>query len=175
MEEKDVIQLLRHYRHDLMNHLQIIQGYASMGKIDKVQQKLQHYMAYLQEEGKLVNLHAPALALYLLQFDSLHMNFRLTYHVHTNHKDLQSADQLLVKRCRQVMTLIENASDEMELYELDVQLYDESSAEIVLAFTVNGSFPETSSLGNEAEYKDNDIAVYKSDSEMKCIVSVICK
>ncbi|QKY69573.1 Spo0B domain-containing protein [Lentibacillus sp. CBA3610] len=65
MEEKEVIQLLRHYRHDLMNHLQIVQGYLSMGKMEKAQKKLTNYMQLLQEEGKLVNMHAPAFVFYI--------------------------------------------------------------------------------------------------------------
>lgn len=175
MEEKDVIQLLRHYRHDLMNHLQIVQGYLSMGKTEKVQTKIKDYMLHLQEESKLVNLNAPAFALYLLQFDSLHTNFRLTYHIDTENKDLQSVDQQLVESCQQLMENLEKASDETALYELDIQLYDAASAVVELAFTVNGRFPCTKSFVQHMENIDNFVTVHQQDNEIKCIVSVTCK
>ncbi|SFA69022.1 stage 0 sporulation protein B (sporulation initiation phosphotransferase) [Lentibacillus halodurans] len=175
MEEKDVIQLLRHYRHDLMNHLQIVQGYLSMGKTDKVQKKVKNYLQQLQEESKLVNLNAPFFALYLLQFGSLHMNFRLTYHIHTENKNLQSVDQLLTDYCKQVMEKIKNATDETELYELDVRLSDVSPVMIELEFTVNGHFPDVSSFRQNMEDNDQEIAIFRQKNELKCIARVTYK
>ncbi|ALX48198.1 hypothetical protein AOX59_06005 [Lentibacillus amyloliquefaciens] len=170
MEEEKVIQLLRHYRHNLMNHLQIIHGYASMGKTDKVMQKLNHFMAYLEEERKLVNLHVPAFALYLLQFESLHTNFRLTYHIDSENNDLQPVDELLVKRCDQMMEKIEMLTDEMALYELNVRLYDLSFKEIQLEFTVKDCLQEI-----QSKNENQEIAIYKEGNDLKCTVSVICE
>src|SRR5699024_2465964 len=41
MEEKDVVGLLQNQRHDMLNHLQIIQGYLSMGNTEKVKDKME--------------------------------------------------------------------------------------------------------------------------------------
>ncbi|SFD57927.1 stage 0 sporulation protein B (sporulation initiation phosphotransferase) [Lentibacillus persicus] len=168
MEEEKVIELIRHYRHNLMNHLQIIHGYASMGKTDKVQQKINNYIAYLEEERKLVNLNAPAFALYFLQFDSLHSNFRLTYHIETEHKDLQPIDKLLVKRCKQLMENVVRLTDKLEIYELTVRLYDLASKEIRLEFIVKDCLQHNINADNSQE-----TAIYNDGNDMVCAVSVI--
>ena len=32
-----VVQILQHYRHDLMNHLQLVQGYVGMRNIENAE------------------------------------------------------------------------------------------------------------------------------------------
>ncbi|WP_010531117.1 Spo0B domain-containing protein [Lentibacillus jeotgali] len=172
MKETDVIQILRHYRHDLMNHLQIIQGYLSMGKTDKVQKKLKDYMGQLQEEGRVVNLNAPKFALYLLQFNFLHTNFRMTYHIRTANKSLQSVDELLAERCEKVMKTIVKLSDEMQLYELVISLFDVDQDMIGLEFAVNGKFPDNRALIETMESLDWDMTIQQREDEFKCTVSI---
>ncbi|MFD1362931.1 Spo0B domain-containing protein [Lentibacillus salinarum] len=175
MEEQDVIQLLRHYRHDLVNQLQVVQGYASMGKTAKVQQKLTDYLWHLQEEGKLVSLNAPAFALYMLQLATLHTNFRLVYHIHIDGKDLQSVDRLLVERCKHVMEKIETGTDCMVLYDLDVQLYEGPGDIIELVFTVSGDLSDMPSSGFRMEDSDQGITVQQQANDMTFIVRIPCK
>ncbi|TFJ93996.1 Spo0B domain-containing protein [Lentibacillus salicampi] len=175
MDDKDVIELLRHYRHDLMNHLQIVQGYLSMGKTDKVQVKLKAYMEELQEEGKLIHLNVPAFALSILQFNFLHTNFRLTYHIHTENEKLASVDQLLAERCQNVMKEIKKAADEMALYELDVHLYDADSDTLELEVAVSGKLADERSFMQTMENMGHDVTVHYQDEKIKCTVSIPCK
>lgn len=35
MKADDVLEIIRHYRHDLLNELQLVHGYLSMGKDGK--------------------------------------------------------------------------------------------------------------------------------------------
>ncbi|HLS07559.1 Spo0B domain-containing protein [Lentibacillus sp.] len=172
MEEKDVIQLLRHYRHDLMNHLQIVQGYLSMGNTEKAQTKLKTYMEQLQEESKLVNLNAPAFALYIQQFNFLHTNFRLTYHIHTANKNLQSLDYLLAECCKKVVETIVEASDKKELYELDVHISDVELDMIELEFAVSGRFSDEKTLIKHLKNMDWNITVACRDETLTCTVNI---
>ncbi|WP_164668487.1 Spo0B domain-containing protein [Virgibacillus doumboii] len=162
MEEKEVIQILRQYRHDLLNQLQIVQGYMSMGKTEKVQSKIKDYIQRLNEERKLVNFDAPLFALYLIQFDSLHMNFRLTYDIHTENRNLQHIDGELIDCCRKIMAEIEHISDENELYEVHLQINEVASESLIeLDFAVVGNFYDSDNrlegLKNNRFNADTDI------------------
>lgn len=172
MRDSDVIQMLRHYRHDLMNHLQIVQGYLSMGKTDKVQNKLKDYMGELHEEGKLVNLNAPMFALYILQFKFLHTNFRVIYHIRTAAKNLQSVDELLTDCCEKIMERIVKSSDEMQLYVLNIQLYDVGQDMLELEFAVSGKVPDVQAFMQTIENIDWDVTIQHLDDEIKCTVRI---
>ncbi|GGJ84058.1 hypothetical protein GCM10007063_03190 [Lentibacillus kapialis] len=172
MNETDVIQMLRHYRHDLMNHLQIVQGYLSMGKIEEAQKKLRNYTEELQEERKLVNLDAPRFALYILQFYFLHTNFRLTYHIRTVAENLQSVDELLAEQCEKIMERIVMSSDAMQLYELDILLYDADQDMIEVDFTLNGKIPDVQAFTKSIENIVGDVTIQHQDNEVKCRVRI---
>lgn len=175
MEEKDVIKVLRHYRHDLLNHLQIIQGYLSMGKTDKVKSKVTEYLQLLDEERKLVNLNAPLFALSLIQFDSLHTNFRLTYHIHTDNKDLQHLDEVLESSTNQLMSQIKNMSDKTELYEVHLQMYEVSSSSMIeLKLTVNGNLPSIEKLMKNIESMGQDLEVHQEPNGIVCSINIPC-
>ncbi len=173
MEEKDVIKVLRHYRHDLLNHLQIIHGYLSMGKTDKVKSKVTEYLQLLDEERKLVNLNAPLFALSLIQFDSLHTNFRLTYDIHTDNKDLQHIDEVLESSMNQLMSQIKNMSDETELYELHLKMYEVSSTSMIeLKLTVNGNLPSLEKLMKNIESMGQNLEVHQEPDGIMCTISI---
>ncbi|WP_206207822.1 Spo0B domain-containing protein [Virgibacillus profundi] len=122
MVEKDVVQALQHYRHDLMNDLQIVQGYLSMGKADKAEAKVKEWMEYFNEERKLMSLKAPSFILWVIQFNSRYENFRLSYTIHTENKDLQKIDEKLVEQCNHIMEDFINTSNDQELYNLKLKL-----------------------------------------------------
>ncbi|MFB4166601.1 Spo0B domain-containing protein [Virgibacillus sp. JSM 102003] len=175
MEEKDVIKVLRRNRHDLLNHLQIIQGYLSMGKTDKVQSKITEYLQLLDEERKLVNLNAPLFALSLIQFDSLHTNFRLTYHIHTDNNDLQHLDEVLESSTNQLMSQIKYMSDKTELYEVHLQMYEESSSSMIeLKLTVNGNLPSIEKLMKNIESMGQKVEVHQEPYGIVCTISIPC-
>ncbi|MBM7541771.1 Spo0B domain-containing protein [Amphibacillus cookii] len=71
MDEKEIVNLLRHYRHDWSNDLQVIMGYAQMGKLDKVQQKSAEVAERLMREQQFQNMDLPATILKLMQLNSL--------------------------------------------------------------------------------------------------------
>ncbi|WP_170138766.1 Spo0B domain-containing protein [Oceanobacillus chungangensis] len=81
MEEKEVVEVLQFYRHDVMNDLQIISGYISMGKLEKVEKKFGELFSFYEEERKLMSIKAPKFILWLIRFNNLYNNFRLTYNI----------------------------------------------------------------------------------------------
>lgn len=59
IELDDVLQLLRVYRHDLLNQLQLVDGYAGMGQHDVSREKLQVLINQLKNERILQTIQAP--------------------------------------------------------------------------------------------------------------------
>lgn len=174
MREEDVLHILRHYRHDLVNHLQIVQGYLSMDKPDKARSKIESFMDLMEGERKLVNLEAPKFALYLIQFDTIYQNFRLSYTIHTIRTDLYQLDDILKEQCRYVMGQITEAADKMELYMVHLQLNDmkdQSGVEVKLS--IQGDFISEFKIKSE-ENMDLPANVRQTDDGIVCSIQIPC-
>ncbi|MCA1021721.1 Spo0B domain-containing protein [Halobacillus litoralis] len=141
MEEKEIIGLLRHKRHDWMNQIQLIQGYASLGKHDRLMDLLDTVKAESEEERKLLNAEASAFPLWLLTFNWIYASFRLTYSLEQG-LDLSSHDQTLTAYGRRLMEIMEKHKDADELYEGTVTLYRGGQGALGLSWEWDGRFPD---------------------------------
>ncbi|MCD5323714.1 MULTISPECIES: Spo0B domain-containing protein [Pontibacillus] len=121
MKVDEVENLLRHYRHDWMNQLQLVYGYATMDKMELVKEKLQHIIADSREESKLMNLKAPHFSLWVVQFHVRHNQFHMTYHVDSS-LDLSAFDQSLVHSLEEFMMHLEKHVNERDLYEIEMSV-----------------------------------------------------
>jgi stage 0 sporulation protein B (sporulation initiation phosphotransferase) len=97
VEAKDIIQLLRLQRHDLMNDLQIVHGYLSMGKTDKVKSKVNNIIETLNKERILMNSNCPMFALWLIRMKLHHKHIYFTYDILTENKNLLYYDGSLAE------------------------------------------------------------------------------
>ncbi|GAA0355034.1 Spo0B domain-containing protein [Bacillus horti] len=68
-DKKDLLEYLRHYRHDWMNHMQLMKAYLSMDKIQDAQRYMDQIISSAQNEAKLCELDDPELAFYLLTYN----------------------------------------------------------------------------------------------------------
>lgn len=176
MLEKDVMQLLQHQRHDILNHLQIIHGYLSMGNTERVKDKVATWMNYLDEERKLFHLQAPLFALWLMRFNNLHTNFRLTYHIDIQ-EELQAMDRQLVDQCKQIMTLMKEEADQFSLYELNLEVNEDTKLNTVnIRIIVDGLFLDTEDLKNRLTNMNGTFPIYVKEIEngMVCAFSLSC-
>ena len=162
VRNEDVIELLQHYRHDLMNQVQIMKGYLSMKKYDQVSHKLDELVEGFTEERKLMNLNTPEFNLWIIRFNMWHKNIRLSYNIYTD-KPLKELDKQFVSQCKQVVNSIEMSILASELYELTIDL-DENVKKIELIITIKGYFSDKSDLiknlnrfGEQLETNDEKI------------------
>lgn len=116
MEERDVIQLLRFYRHGVLNQLQLFQGYLSMDKTEMAKDKLANFVASLDKEKDLLNTNAPSFALWLLFFNDTYANFRLTYDIAAESFDLGSIDAQLTSQCKCIFHYLSEQAPPSEFY-----------------------------------------------------------
>lgn len=141
MEESDVIQLLRYYRHDIMNQLQLIHGYISMDKLEMVKEKMQTYNVYLNEEQKLMNLNVPSFTLWLLFFNAKHANMRITYEIKIGEFQLTDVDVILTEQHEKLFHYLHEYLPEAEYYVGHIVLKKEDDDSLLkTSLYLNGDF-----------------------------------
>lgn len=64
--QKFFLNVLSHQRHDWMNDLQLIFGYARMGKSERVEEIVSRVSAEMHKEGRIAKLGLPELVFYLM-------------------------------------------------------------------------------------------------------------
>ncbi|QHS22896.1 hypothetical protein GWK91_08035 [Virgibacillus sp. MSP4-1] len=117
MKDEEIVDMIRHYRHDLLNHLQLIQGYAQMDKLDKVKEKTTELLDDLLLERKLSNLNGPTFTIWMMKFNSTYDSFRLSYEIDLDHADFSSIDRTLTNHCEEIIK-------ELHKHILDEQIYN---------------------------------------------------
>ncbi|MEN2765864.1 Spo0B domain-containing protein [Ornithinibacillus xuwenensis] len=165
MEAKDVIQLLRLQRHDLMNDMQIVHGYLSMGKTEKVKAKVSDIIEAFNQERLLMNINCPKFALWLIQLKWLHNNIRFTYDIHTEIGDLEAYDDILTNLGHVIIeSLLEVTHDSLQLIEGMLQL-KASQESIDVITTINGQTIDRDELKTTLRNKVNDISIQVTESD----------
>ena len=78
MDEELAIQIIQRYRHDVLNHLQLVSGYLTIQKPEKAEEKVNEWIQMIEDERKLTNLDTPKFTLWIFQYSDLYKNFSLT-------------------------------------------------------------------------------------------------
>ncbi|UOQ93861.1 Spo0B domain-containing protein [Halobacillus shinanisalinarum] len=162
MSKEEMIAILRHKRHDWMNQIQLIQGYASMGKVDKVQVQVDKIIQDSEQERRLLNSSAYEFSLWLLTFNLNQDQYRLTYTIQLD-VDLPIFDKKLTAYAKRLLTLMDEFRKKDELYEGRVQMYQRlGTHQLGVSWEWKGAFIAPERL----ETKLNDegfIAFYDGD------------
>jgi len=169
VKNDEVVQIFQHYRHDLLNRLQVIKGYASMKKIDHVNEKLNELIEDFNDERKLMSLNTPNLLLWLLQFDSFYENIRMTYKIHIENQCLAHLDNQLMEKSKAVVQIIKSFGEHTELYSIHLEL-KKSSGDIYLYFIINGYFKDEKQL--IMELNKNGKYIDKKDIDNQIILQL---
>lgn len=76
-KDQEMMRALSHYRHDWMNDLQVLFGYISLKKYDKLAPYLEKIKSKLSEESHISNIGNVSLSLLLLSYRQYSQNFEL--------------------------------------------------------------------------------------------------
>ncbi|MFC3039272.1 Spo0B domain-containing protein [Virgibacillus xinjiangensis] len=167
MEEKEVINVLQHYRHDLMNNLQVVQGYLTMGRSEKVKSKIESMLQDYKEESRLMGLKAPCFTLWVLRFDHLHSNLRMKYRIKTESKDLSTADKVVTELCKKTVDWLREACEETRMYDIILEVTEtETPSRIQVSILLTGEVQHTRM--EEQILPDERIHVRQTADGMKC-------
>lgn len=124
METEDVVNLILHYRHDVLNQLQVVDGYIKLGNIDKVEANMSELLEYFDQESKLISLNLPNVLLWFLQFRTRYENYNLTYDVDIEGKKIIEADHFIVEKLEQIMGDIQEKCSDDIVSEIEVEFKD---------------------------------------------------
>ncbi|NRD75982.1 Spo0B domain-containing protein [Bacillus sp. BRMEA1] len=91
----DIIEVLRHSRHDWLNKLQIIKGNLDLNRMDRAKAVINDIVIEAQHETKLSNLPMPRFASFLLKANWDQNAFKLEYEVLDDQESLKIQDELL--------------------------------------------------------------------------------
>jgi len=123
---EEVLDLIKLYRHDLMNDLQLIQGYASMGKFDQSNEKLKQFIHKLNIERQLQTLDAPEFIFWLLKLKLFERDIQFTMSVDMSQEPISAYDEKM-KNDGEVLLhfLKENSSKNMSVIPLHIEIFYE--------------------------------------------------
>ncbi|MET3682535.1 stage 0 sporulation protein B (sporulation initiation phosphotransferase) [Alkalibacillus flavidus] len=130
MDREQFLEWLRIYRHDLMNDLQIVQGYASMGKHDKSTEKVNALIERLKQERLLQTLNCDAFVYWLLSTSLTEHDLNLTFSVDTPLTDVSALDELLTHDGQMIVEQLEAVVNEWTDVSMHVSIEGENALSI---------------------------------------------
>lgn len=89
----DIVEVLRHSRHDWLNRLQLIKGNLDLNRLDRAKAVIDEIVIEAQHESKLSNLNCPLFASLLMKSNWEGHSFQLEYEV------LQESESLTFNDC----------------------------------------------------------------------------
>ncbi|MFK9091312.1 Spo0B C-terminal domain-containing protein [Bacillus salipaludis] len=91
----DIVEVLRHSRHDWLNKLQLIKGNLDLNRIDRAKAVIDEIVIEAQHETKLSNLHMPLFASLLLKSNWINPSFKLEYEVLIESESIKVDDGIM--------------------------------------------------------------------------------
>lgn len=94
-KEWDIVEVLRHSRHDWLNRLQLIKGNLDLNRIDRAKEVIEEIIIEAQQEAKLTNLKIPLFASLLLKSNWENHSFKVEYEVLQDLESFQMNEELM--------------------------------------------------------------------------------
>lgn len=149
MDEQDMIQLLRYYQHDLLNELQIIQGYASIGKIETVKEKVEECVSLYQQERKLLHLNIPKFTIWLMRVVHEHQHICISYDIQLDQTDISCSDHMFLNVSQSIIRHINEYGSDLELHEIHIKIgHGTRPHSVILTWHVEGALKDIANLQN---------------------------
>lgn len=141
--ENKFITILNHYRHDWLNDLQLIFGYAKLKKYDNLEAFLDKIKDKLEQESMIARLDVPSLTLDLISFRHNNHTFNLKFEMEQG-LQLSKGPALTEAICEIIMETLRVFQDAAHMTseqtnDLCIHMNSEENA-IILIFKYNGDY-----------------------------------
>lgn len=152
----DILQVLRHSRHDWLNFVQLIKGNLALKKYDRIEEIIQEIIEQTQHESKLSNLQLPKFASELLLFNWKNRhNFQIEFEVVGITQNLSHFEESLIKWFEEFTFVL---SESCEQYGdnhllLVIELNDDTSPQVTFDF--QGSLIDVTKIKKIVENENN--------------------
>ncbi|KAB8134738.1 hypothetical protein F9U64_11420 [Gracilibacillus oryzae] len=162
MQEKEVIELLRHYRHDNLNDLQLVMGYLQLGKQEKAQAKINEIIAKANNERQLDRLQLPETMLWLYKKNWFSENLSLEYRIEISDETASFSDNSLKQKLEKIFAELADFQQEFQYYHA-ILLFGKQ-----LQLTIEGEWRDQEALLKQLEkHQFLDIIQMNEDKQLQ--------
>ncbi|WP_421380161.1 Spo0B C-terminal domain-containing protein [Bacillus salacetis] len=161
--EWNLVEALRHARHDWMNRLQLIKGNMDLGRMDRAGQIIEEIVAEAQNESKLSNLRVPKFAELMLTYNWQTHFIKIEFEV-LQAEEPEIDDDRVYQWFTEFFSIMENSVKPYEENNLVVTIkICQNDARFELDF--NGIIIDRENLQNWLELQDSTITLHTLDNE----------
>lgn len=121
-KEWDIVEVLRHSRHDWLNRLQLIKGNLDLNRIDRAKAYINEIVIEAQHETKLCNLYMPLFASLLLKTNWEKHSFLLEYEVLNDSESVKINDELMTKWTSSFFSCLDQAIEPFQENHLSITI-----------------------------------------------------
>jgi stage 0 sporulation protein B (sporulation initiation phosphotransferase) len=121
-KEWDIVEVLRHSRHDWLNRLQLIKGNLDLNRLDRAKAVIDEIVIEVQHETKLSNLHIPLFASLLLKANWENPFFKLEYEVLLDSESIKVDDAVLTNWTNSFFTCLTQATEAFQENHLSITI-----------------------------------------------------
>ncbi|KKB34532.1 Spo0B C-terminal domain-containing protein [Bacillus thermotolerans] len=149
-ESLTVIEVLQHSRHDWMNHIQLIKGFLSLGKIQEAERAIEQTVMQARQEAHVCSLPFPELAEMLVTFNWKKHLFRLDCEVVDRNIHIEAEEACLVQWLSFIFDALENGVEPYAENHLYLAI-EEAEKGIRFFFEFSGIITEIEALNSQLE------------------------
>ncbi|MFP7299818.1 Spo0B C-terminal domain-containing protein [Neobacillus niacini] len=125
-KEWDIVEVLRHSRHDWLNRLQLIKGNLDLNRIDRAKAYINEIVIEAQHESKLSNFRLPKFASLLLKSNWEKHVFLLEYEVLNDLEAVEINDDLLSNWTKSFFICLDQAIEAFQENHLSITIQPQS-------------------------------------------------
>lgn len=144
--KQEFIDYLKHYRHDWLNHIQVVKGYITLGKAEDAQRYLDGVIIRSLEESKISQLGDPNLAYFLLTYNWRQDRVIMDVEIDQNSVDISSIGKdypYLLSWIKELTTMVEKECDHEDENHLLIVFYIDDLG-LVVKVDFEGAWSEIS-------------------------------
>jgi len=135
-----MVNLLRLYRHDWLNHLQILLGYASLKKVEKIAEYINNIFQESKQQSLISSFRSPDLAAFLLMLPMEYPNLSVQLDV-AEHVVKQEGlyVEWVLKKLKCFLNLFHQSANEQKDYHQIFLSFVLSEGSLILNFEIEGN------------------------------------
>lgn len=133
----NIVEVLRHSRHDWLNRLQLIKGNLDLNRIDRAKAVIDEIVIEMQQEAKLSNMKLPEFAALLLKYNWENSSIQLEYEVLQDSASYQIDERQLISWTSSLLACLNQSIDEFQENHLSITIDSEKNG-VRFFFDFNG-------------------------------------
>ncbi|CAM3970838.1 Spo0B domain-containing protein [Alkalicoccus chagannorensis] len=145
MDDEQFIRMLSNYRHDVMNDIQLIKAYTSMGETDRIEHVITDMTQRAMHESRLSRMQAPRLARELLTYNWRSPVFPVHVEV-AGEADWSDVEGLALQCIHRITTVLEGFTGRAGDSALDILLDNSRQRVMLIEASAEEGLTQTASL-----------------------------